>query len=77
MKNNFSDPLTKMDPLGYGSGTGSNFSFAYDNAAFSDRILTIQIVPNSKSDGEGCSSTAGDLDRKRKRRREETSKQNG
>ncbi|XP_010314497.2 BTB/POZ domain-containing protein POB1 isoform X3 [Solanum lycopersicum] len=76
MKNNFSDPLTKMDPLGYGSGTGSNFSFAYDNAAFSDRILTIQIVPNSKSDGEGCSSTAGDLDRKRKRRREETSKQN-
>ncbi|XP_027769543.1 BTB/POZ domain-containing protein POB1-like isoform X2 [Solanum pennellii] len=76
MKNDFSDPLTKMDPLGYGSGTGSNFSFAYDNAAFSDRILTIQIVPNSKSDGEGCSSTAGDLDRKRKRRREETSKQN-
>lgn len=76
MKNDLSDPLTKMDSLGYGSGTGSDFSFAYNNATFSDRILTIQIVPYFKSEGEGCSSTAGDWDRKRKRRREETNKQN-
>ncbi|KAJ8539376.1 hypothetical protein K7X08_013628 [Anisodus acutangulus] len=66
----------------YGSGTESDFGFAFNDSNFSDRILTIEIVPDSKSDGEeGCSSSSVvDWDRKRKRRRrrrrEEIKKEN-
>lgn len=60
---------------GYGSGTESDFGFAFNDSNFSDRILTVEIVPDSKSDGEGCSSVV-DWARKRKRRRQEINKEN-
>ncbi|MQL92455.1 hypothetical protein Taro_025077 [Colocasia esculenta] len=52
-----------------------NFEFAFNSSNFSDRVLRIEIMadpPESKSDGEGCSSIAEW--RKRKRRREEIKK---
>ncbi|KAM3289829.1 BTB/POZ domain-containing protein POB1 [Capsicum chacoense] len=60
---------------GYGPNTESDFAFAFNDSNFSDRILMVQIVPDSKSDGEGCSSIV-DWARKRKRRREEINKEN-
>ncbi|KAK4354596.1 hypothetical protein RND71_026790 [Anisodus tanguticus] len=64
----------------YGSGTESDFGFAFNDSNFSDRILTIEIVPDSKSDDEeGCSSSSvvdWDRKRKRRRRREEIKKEN-
>ncbi|XP_059285504.1 BTB/POZ domain-containing protein POB1-like isoform X2 [Lycium ferocissimum] len=63
---------------GYGSGTVSDFGFAFNDSNFSDRILMVEIVPDSKSNGEGCccSSSVVDWARKRKRRREEIKKEN-
>lgn len=83
LNNDIFDPLTIiMDSdfsSGYGSGTESDFGFAFNDSNFSDRILIVEIVPDSpdsKSDGEGCSSIV-DWARKRKRRREEIKKENG
>ncbi|MCD9639543.1 hypothetical protein HAX54_024126 [Datura stramonium] len=63
---------------GYGLGTESDFGFAFNDSNFSDRILVVEIVPDSpdsKSNGDGCSSVV-DWARKRKRRREEIKKEN-
>jgi len=57
----------------------SDFGFAFNDSNFSDRILRIEIIPDlpeSKSDGEGC-STIADWARHRKRRREEIKRENG
>ncbi|XP_019160609.1 PREDICTED: BTB/POZ domain-containing protein POB1-like isoform X2 [Ipomoea nil] len=62
----------------HGSGSESDFAFAFNDSNFSDRILRIEVLPDlpdSKSDGEGCSSIV-DWARKRKRRREEIMKEN-
>ncbi|KAE8712777.1 BTB/POZ domain-containing protein POB1 [Hibiscus syriacus] len=78
------DPLTIMDSdfsPGETSGSGSvdpDFGFAFDDSNFSDRILRIEIMPDlpeTKSDGDGCSSIA-DWARNRKRRREDFKKEN-
>ncbi|KAK8658055.1 hypothetical protein V6N13_036270 [Hibiscus sabdariffa] len=78
------DPQTIMDSdfsPGEASGSSSvdpDFGFAFDDSNFSDRILRIEIVPDlpeTKSDGDGCSSIA-DWARNRKRRREDFKKEN-
>nr|GMD94929.1 BTB/POZ domain-containing protein POB1-like isoform X1 [Ipomoea batatas]GMD98712.1 BTB/POZ domain-containing protein POB1-like isoform X1 [Ipomoea batatas] len=77
------DPRTVMDSDSspgdhHGSGSESDFAFAFNDSNFSDRILRIEVLPDlpdSKSDGEGCSSIV-DWARKRKRRREEIMKEN-
>jgi len=61
------------------SSSESDFGFAFNDSNFSDRVLRVEIVPDlpeSKSDGEGCSSIA-DWARNRKRRREDIKKDNG
>ncbi|CAK9172541.1 unnamed protein product, partial [Ilex paraguariensis] len=61
------------------SVSDSDFGFAFNDSNFSDRVLRIEIVPDlpdTKSDGEGCSSIA-EWARNRKRRREEIKKENG
>ncbi|XP_018633436.1 BTB/POZ domain-containing protein POB1-like isoform X1 [Nicotiana tomentosiformis] len=82
LNNDIFDPQTIiMDSdfsPGYGSGTESDFGFAFNDSNFSDRILIVEIVldsRDSKSDGEDCSSIV-DWARKRKRRREEIRKEN-
>ncbi|GMJ06225.1 light-response BTB 2, POZ/BTB containin G-protein 1 [Hibiscus trionum] len=66
---------------GEASGSGSvdpDFGFAFDDSNFSDRLLRIEIMPDlpeTKSDGDGCSSIA-DWARNRKRRREDFKKEN-
>ncbi|KAK1320896.1 BTB/POZ domain-containing protein POB1 [Acorus calamus] len=66
--------LAGMDAAAAGD---RNFEFAFNQPNFSDRILRIEIVtsglPESKSDGEGCSSIA-EWARNRKRRREDIKK---
>ncbi|XP_044477257.1 BTB/POZ domain-containing protein POB1-like [Mangifera indica] len=60
-------------------GPDSDFGFAFNDSNFSDRVLRIEIkpdLPDSKSDGDGCSSIA-DWARNRKRRREEMKKDTG
>ncbi|CAK9163023.1 unnamed protein product [Ilex paraguariensis] len=60
------------------SVSDSDFGFAFNDSNFSDRVLRIEIVPDlpdTKSDGEGCSSIA-EWARNRKRRREEIKKEN-
>ncbi|KAF5947206.1 hypothetical protein HYC85_013163 [Camellia sinensis] len=60
-----------------GSGTDTDFAFAFNDSNFSDRVLRIEIVPDlpeSKLDSEGCSSIAV-WDRNRKRRREDIKKE--
>ncbi|GMQ05613.1 hypothetical protein CsSME_00050575 [Camellia sinensis var. sinensis] len=62
-----------------GSGTDTDFAFAFNDSNFSDRVLRIEIVPDlpeSKLDSEGCSSIAV-WDRNRKRRREDIKKETG
>ncbi|OMO79680.1 BTB/POZ-like protein [Corchorus capsularis] len=57
----------------------SDFGFAFNDSNFSDRVLRIEIIsdlPETKSDGDGCSSIA-DWARNRKRRREDIKKENG
>ncbi|RWR80254.1 BTB/POZ domain-containing protein POB1 isoform X1 [Cinnamomum micranthum f. kanehirae] len=73
------DPQTIMDSdysprAAKGGSVGSNngdYSFAFNNDVFSDRVLRIEIMvgmPESKSDGEGCTSIA-EWARNRKRRK--------
>ncbi|XVF10478.1 hypothetical protein REPUB_Repub07fG0186500 [Reevesia pubescens] len=61
-----------------GSGSGdSDFGFAFNDSNFSDRVLRIEIMPDlpeTKSDGDGCSSIA-DWASNRKRRREDFKKE--
>eukprot|EP00262_Sarcandra_glabra_P002690 TRINITY_DN13097_c0_g2_i1.p1 TRINITY_DN13097_c0_g2~~TRINITY_DN13097_c0_g2_i1.p1 ORF type:complete len:566 (+),score=69.87 TRINITY_DN13097_c0_g2_i1:98-1795(+) len=74
------DPRTVMDSdfAAPGiNGSDRDFAFAFNDSNFSDRVLRIEIVselPESKSDGEGCTSLA-DWARNRKRRREEIKKE--
>lgn len=56
-----------------------DFTFAFNNSSFSDRVLHIEILPDlpeSKSDTDGC-TTIAEWARNRKRRREEIRKENG
>ena len=56
-----------------------DFSFAFNDSNFSDRVLKIEIVadlPDVKSAGDGCSSIT-ELTRNRKRRREDVKKDKG
>lgn len=62
-----------------GSGSESDFAFAFNDSNFSDRVLRIEILPDlpdSKADPDGC-TTIADWARNRKRRREEIKKENG
>ncbi|XVE57994.1 hypothetical protein DITRI_Ditri04bG0134600 [Diplodiscus trichospermus] len=77
------DPRTIMDSdfsPGEASGSvssDSDFGFAFNDRNFSDRVLRIEIIadlPETKSDGDGCSSIA-DWARNRKRRREDFKKE--
>jgi hypothetical protein len=83
------DPRTVMDSdfstgglacrSGSGSVSDSDFAFAFNDSNFSDRVLRIEIIPDfpdTKSDGEGCTSIAV-WARNRKRRREEIKKETG
>lgn len=78
------DPRSTMESdfppgeLATGSGSDSDFAFAFNDRNFSDRVLRIEIIPDFpeiKSDGEGCISVA-DWARNRKRRREEIKNEN-
>lgn len=56
----------------------SDFSFAFNDSNFSDRLLRIEIVSEpieSTAHGEGCTSLE-DWARNRKRRREDVKKEN-
>ncbi|KAK0586267.1 hypothetical protein LWI29_003908 [Acer saccharum] len=71
------DPRATMDSDFSPGGLDSDFGFAFDDSNFSDRVLKIEIVsdlPETKSDGEGC-STIADWARNRKRRREDIRKE--
>ncbi|XP_022721056.1 BTB/POZ domain-containing protein POB1-like isoform X2 [Durio zibethinus] len=77
------DPRTTMDSdfspgEAFGSGCAdSDFGFAFNDSNFSDRVLRIEIMPDlpeTKSDGDGC-STIADWARNRKRRREDFKKE--
>ncbi|XP_027080898.1 BTB/POZ domain-containing protein POB1 isoform X1 [Coffea arabica] len=62
----------------HGSGSDSDFAFAFNDSNFSDRVLRVEILPDlpdSKSDPDGC-TTIADWARNRKRRREEIRKEN-
>ncbi|KAL3498948.1 hypothetical protein ACH5RR_041680 [Cinchona calisaya] len=63
----------------HGSGSDSNFAFAFNDSNFSDRVLRIEILPDlpdSKSDDADGFTTIADWARNRKRRREEIRKEN-
>lgn len=75
------DPRTEMDSdfSRTASASDGDFGFAFNDSNFSDRLLRIEIMgdpPESRSDGEGCTSIA-DWARHRKRRREDIKKDNG
>lgn len=75
------DPRTEMDSdiSRSASCSDGDFGFAFNDSNFSDRLLRIEIMgdpPESRSDGEGCTSIA-DWARDRKRRREDIKKDNG
>lgn len=78
------DPRTIMDsdysPGGPDApGSDPDFAFAFNDSNFSDRVLRIEIIPDlpeTKSDGDPCTSIA-DWVRNRKRRREDIKKENG
>lgn len=56
-----------------------DFSFAFNDSNFSDRVLKIEIVaglPDVKSAGDGCSSIT-EWARNRKRRREDVKNDKG
>lgn len=56
-----------------------DYSFAFNNSSFSDRVLHIEILPDlpeSKSVTDGCTSFT-EWAQNRKRRREEIKKENG
>lgn len=72
-----------QSPSGLGeSGSdpeAQDFTFAFNDINFSDRILRIEIVPDSpeaKPDGVGC-STASDWERNKKRRRADIKRDSG
>ncbi|KAJ4711966.1 BTB/POZ domain-containing protein POB1-like [Melia azedarach] len=70
------DPRSSMDSDFSPGAPDSDFGFAFNDSNFSDRVLRIEIMPNlpdSKSDGDGCSSIA-DWACNRKRRREDIRK---
>lgn len=78
---------TITDPDQSPSGVGElgsdpeaqDFTFAFNDINFSDRILRIEIVPDSpeaKPDGVGC-STASDWERNKKRRRADIKRDSG
>lgn len=74
------DPRTEMDSdiSRSASSSDGDFGFAFNDSNFSDRLLRIEIMgdpPESRSDGEGCTSIA-DWARHRKRRREDIKKEN-
>ncbi|KAJ4728175.1 BTB/POZ domain-containing POB1-like protein [Melia azedarach] len=74
------DPRTEMDSdfSRTASASDGDFGFAFNDSNFSDRLLRIEIMgdpPESRSDGEGCTSIA-DWARHRKRRREDIKKDN-
>ncbi|KAJ9148018.1 hypothetical protein P3X46_030117 [Hevea brasiliensis] len=77
------DPRTIMDsdysPGGPDApGSDPDFAFAFNDSNFSDRVLRIEIIPDlpeTKSDGDPCTSIA-DWVRNRKRRREDIKKEN-
>lgn len=74
------DPRTEMesDISRSASSSDGDFGFAFNDSNFSDRLLRIEIMgdpPESRSDGEGCTSIA-DWARHRKRRREDIKKDN-
>ncbi|KAI4370293.1 hypothetical protein MLD38_018660 [Melastoma candidum] len=50
------------------SRSDSDFAFAFNNSNFSDRELRIEILPDFKTPGDGCTSVA-DWAKNRKRRR--------
>ncbi|KAK8693581.1 hypothetical protein V6N13_071158 [Hibiscus sabdariffa] len=59
------------------SSSDGDFGFAFNDSNFSDRLLRIEIMggpPQSRPDGEGCTSIA-DWARDRKRRREDIKKE--
>ncbi|TYJ07727.1 hypothetical protein E1A91_A11G025400v1 [Gossypium mustelinum] len=71
--------VSDLSPGGaFGSDTTEpDFGFAFNDSNFSDRVLRIEIIPDSpetKSDGDCCSSIA-DWARNRKRRREDFKKE--
>ncbi|KAH7550186.1 hypothetical protein JRO89_XS13G0150600 [Xanthoceras sorbifolium] len=71
------DPRPTMDSDFSPGGFDSDFGFAFNDSNFSDRVLRIEIVsdlPETKSDGDGC-STIADWARNRKRRREDIKKE--
>jgi len=75
------DPRSDMDS--YVSPVESrldyDFSFAFNDSNFSDRVLKIEIVaglPDVKSASDGCSSIT-EWARNRKRRREDVKKDKG
>ncbi|KAK2664206.1 hypothetical protein Ddye_002780 [Dipteronia dyeriana] len=71
------DPRATMDSDFSPGGLDSDFGFAFNDSNFSDRVLRIEVVsdlPETKSDGEGC-STIADWARNRKRRREDIKKE--
>ncbi|KAL8138480.1 hypothetical protein V2J09_004481 [Rumex salicifolius] len=72
------DPRTVMDSEFGRSPNESNFSFAFNDSNFSDRILRIEIMagPSDSKSDEGCGSLA-DWARNRKRRREDLKKEAG
>ncbi|GMY30461.1 BTB/POZ domain-containing protein POB1-like isoform X1 [Fagus crenata] len=70
------DSFSSTSGVGGGSVSDSDFAFAFNDSNFSDRVLKIEIIPDmpeTKSDGDGCTSIA-DWARNRKRRREEIKK---
>lgn len=66
-----------MEPVFSFSGSADqNFEFAFNSSNFSDRVLRIEIVPDSPEDTTGGVGTSG-LARHRKRRRGDVKKERG
>jgi hypothetical protein len=75
-----SDCSTAGFACGYESGSDFDFSFAFDNNNFSDRVLKVEIIPDlseGKSNGKGCTSIAILAGGNKKRQREEIKKEAG
>ncbi|RWW33501.1 hypothetical protein GW17_00001781 [Ensete ventricosum] len=69
--------VVAMEPVFSFSGSADqNFEFAFNSSNFSDRVLRIEIVPDSPEDSTGGVGTSG-LARHRKRRRGDVKKERG
>ncbi|RZS14804.1 hypothetical protein BHM03_00046546, partial [Ensete ventricosum] len=69
--------VVAMEPVFSFSGNADqNFEFAFNSSNFSDRVLRIEIVPDSPEDSTGGVGTSG-LARHRKRRRGDVKKERG